>query len=661
MRWSKVVLSLVVILLIAVVVGLVKPRLSAFLQAMKAPELPPLKTLDVVYRPDAQNWTAAKSERYHHLSQGSRTLNIPLSWFMALEEPAGGLVSALLTSDDRFADPGYLGRFGFLTRPPSEHNPEGLPIGFATTPYQSLIGIKDQKTAIGFTCAACHTGQLVYKEQRFVFDGAGANIDLGQFTVALGAALGQTLVSSQVPILNGRFERFAANVLGDRDNALDRVQLITDLENVVKALAAQPQGIDVTEGFSRLDALNRIGNMVFAIDPGRFDNYVNINAPVNFPHIWTSSWFSWVQYDGSIMQPLIRNVGEAMGTAARTDFVAPIEHGRFSNTIPIDNLHWIENALAGEQQPFEAKAFGGLHAPVWPEEFPPIDPALAADGHVLYDKHCKACHLPALTRAVTDGSDKGNAFWDLLKPVEWEENGEILSTSEHLIDVQIVHEDYLGTDAAQAAVLKTRTVNTAADANRDALGVVTSVCTPEASYPGKAGPADLTTVSIEDDPSLSYALALGAVVQRAIEEWMEDGHLDDAGQASYWGDRPNCLQGGKGYKARPLNGIWATGPFLHNGSVPTLEHLLGDESARPGKFLLGETQFDVVNVGLVVEPPKRRYSGSYTDAGYFVLDTSIPGNSNKGHAFDDERRPGVIGPALSAADRAALIEFLKTL
>ena len=112
----------------------------------------------------------------------------------------------------------------------------------------------------------------------------------------------------------------------------------------------------MTEGFTRLDALNRIGNQVFAIDTERYGNYVNINAPVNYPHIWTSSWFAWVQYDGSIMQPLTRNAGEAMGVSAEVNFRRPAEDGHFVSTIPFDNLHWIEKQLAGNTPPLHGKA-----------------------------------------------------------------------------------------------------------------------------------------------------------------------------------------------------------------------------------------------------------------------------------------------------------------
>ena len=126
-------------------------------------------------------------------------------------------------------------------------------------------------------------------------------IDLGLFTAALGATLGQTAVSGKLPVFNGRFDRFATNVLGDAYSDYRRVQLQTELDTLIATLAENLSAVDVVEGFARLDALNRIGNQVFAIDNHRFENYVPINAPVNYPHIWTSPWFDWVQYDGSIM------------------------------------------------------------------------------------------------------------------------------------------------------------------------------------------------------------------------------------------------------------------------------------------------------------------------------------------------------------------------
>jgi len=105
------------------------------------------------------------------------------------------------------------------------------------------------------------------------------------------------------------------------------------------------------------------------------------------------------------------------------------------------------------------------------------------------------------------------------------------------------------------------------------------------------------------------------------------------------------------YKARPLSGIWATPPFLHNGSIPTLHDLLVPVSERPRTFYLGEKRYDTKKLGY----ESAKFKGGYE------YDTRIAGNSNAGHEFDDRKAPGVIGPKLSDAERGALLEYLKTL
>ena len=119
---------------------------------------------------------------------------------------------------------------------------------------------------------------------------------------------------------------------------------------------------------------------------------------------------------------------------------------------------------------------------------------------------------------------------------------------------------------------------------------------------------------------------------------------------------PNELRGELAYKVRPLNGIWATPPYLHNGSVPTIDDLLGDPEKRPPTFYLGSREYDPVKLGYKTDP--------ITNG--FKFDTSIRGNSNRGHEFrkdfrKDKEIKGVIGPELSEGDRKALIEYLKTL
>ena len=132
------------------------------------------------------------------------------------------------------------------------------------------------------------------------------------------------------------------------------------------------------------------------------------------------------------------------------------------------------------------------------------------------------------------------------------------------------------------------------------------------------------------------------------------GELIEWYNESFYGELAQAVPG-EGYIAPPLDGIWATAPYLHNGSVPTLAQLL-KSSTRPTYWsrFLEETQvYDRTNVGwvhTVLEYGKDGARGS--DERKRIYDTTRPGYGNGGHTFGD---------ALSDRERTALIEYLKTL
>src|SRR5579859_4231710 len=513
-QWWRRLCGLLVILFILAVIGfLTGPTVGALVATLTPPRLPQAIPMEAQVWPGNQNWSAEQAGQFHFETQGTHTLPVPLSWLLALEEPLDSPLSIPFGKKGRFADPAYLQRFGFIGSKPTSDNPDGLPIGFAVTSYQTIAGLMQKDSSVGLTCAACHTGSVVYQGKRYIVDGGPATTDLGQFTKALAAALGQTALSEKLGPLDGRFERFAKAALGSTYSDATRNKLASDLDSVLGQVAGQPGGIDVIEGFTRLDALNRIGNQVFALDPHRYGNYVNINAPVRYPFIWTSSWFNWVQYDGSIMQPLVRNAGEAMGVGAQFIFDAPPEAGRFQSSIAFDNLHWIEQTLAGPEEPLKKKAFSGLNAPVWPQAFPAIDQVKAADGAQLYDKLCKGCHLPALTHDVAYGKAPDSPFWSHFAPIRWKKkDGKEAWTDESVLDVHIIKQAEIGTDPAQGHVLLNRQVNTTGTERKEAgqftprLGLDIDVCVGS------------DTVHVSDNAIQSFATALGGMVQQGIDE-----------------------------------------------------------------------------------------------------------------------------------------------
>lgn len=94
-----------------------------------------------------------------------------------------------------------------------------------------------------------------------------------------------------------------------------------------------------------------------------------------------------------------------------------------------------------------------------------------------------------------------------------------------------------------------------------------------------------------------------------------------------------------------LDGLWLRGPYLHNGSVPTIADLLEPATARPTAFYRGYDVIDASRIGFVSSGPEAEAAG-------FRYDTTQPGNGNQGHEY---------GIALPAGQKRALLEYLKTL
>ena len=555
-----------------------------------------------------QNWSSSQREWFHFANQGTLTFGIPYEWFMALEQPRLSLTGA----PGLLSDPEYLDRFGFIPGRLEGANHE-LPVGFAQGgPMFRGDGsvwlnpqTKAAMTGVGLTCAACHTGRLTYRNTTVLIDGGSAMTNLNQLRSAVPVAL---LYTRHLP---WRFERFARRVLGPDASEQAKSDLRAQFDQVLAQidlihqhdLAVMPQSVE--EGYARLDALNRIGNFVFAVDTQRFENYVGWSAPVHFPRIWNAPWFSWVQYNGAVEQPMVRNAGEALGVGAPINLTGA-KRDLYASGIEFKTLFDLEKLIAGEQ-PDAAHGFRGLNSPKWPAQvLPAINETLAAQGAKLYVDRCQSCHLAPVTEA---------AFW---ASERWQPAN---SAGERYLDLEMVPIKHVGTDPAQAEGMLKRSVSV---------------------------PADL------DINRSEFAMALGQLVEKAVNRWYDaqTPSVPEDVRQEMNGHRNNGARGLLAYKVRPLNGIWATPPYLHNGSVPTLYALLSPVAERPAKFYLGDREYDPVNVGYRTEKAP----------GLFEMDTSIKGNSNSGHEFaDGPERPGRVGRFLTPDERRALVEYLKTL
>jgi cytochrome c2 len=165
----------------------------------------------------------------------------------------------------------------------------------------------------------------------------------------------------------------------------------------------------------------------------------------------------------------------------------------------------------------------------------------------------------------------------------------------------------------------------------------------EASYPNKVVPLGV----IGTDRTL-----VDAMTPRLFENINQTWLAREIGPDG----KPIQLNLNHGYQAPPLDGVWATAPYFHNASVPTVYDVL-NSAARPKihtrSYQTGKEEYDPVKLGwkvTVLEKPADASLSGYERRR--IYDTGIPGQSNSGHTFGDK---------LSEAERMAVIEYLKTL
>ena len=141
-----------------------------------------------------------------------------------------------------------------------------------------------------------------------------------------------------------------------------------------------------------------------------------------------------------------------------------------------------------------------------------------------------------------------------------------------------------------------------------------------------------------------YDQALMAVMADFGDKWLERYEITDEEAARLEVSNP-YWKFERIWISRPMSGIWAAAPYLHNGSVPTMYHLLLPASERPVKFTYFSREYDPINMGFKWDEP--------LDAAPLLAtyDTTVSGLGNQGHEY---------GTSMTDDERYALIEYLKT-
>jgi hypothetical protein len=620
-----------------------------------------------------QGWKPADSMWFYNTTQGSDLL--PYDFFMALEKPG---TSELFRSNDN------LNYYRYLPQQATLSNPDALPVGFVKDRYKG-------KDFLGFACAACHTGQLNYKGTGIRIDGGPAGTDMDSFLKDLGAALWA------VRIDQGSVHARFVNKVMDRGHYASEKDVVGDLQKY--ALRLEMYNIinhsETRYGYSRLDAFGRIYNRVLEhivtqdelkdqlaqlnaaaadlVKSGKLDvaditaiekqqrggilsdnqrdhlvlrlsqqlplktllrlgeNLFNRpDAPVSYPFLWDVPQHDYVQWNGiganASLGSIGRNAGEAIGVFATLDWAEKpgfslsslisgqgihVTHISFASSINVHNLRLVEDRLKL------------LQSPKWPADLlRPICEERRARGERLFKTYCEACH----TNVKRDDPQR-----------------RIVARMSRLTDI--------GTDTQMARNAATATGLSGILRNQYVnAGPGDDLINERAPVAALLTKATLSVVATPEENKTylrrAYQWIYDLVAEKLsnqIEPSLKHGNYDPDTSADPYASLLS-------YKARSLNGIWATAPYLHNGSVPTLYDLLlpkrGPKDAangeyRPDKFQVGSREFDPDRVGLI----SSGYSG-------FTFDTSHRGNSNAGHAY---------GTGLDKENRLDLLEYLKSL
>ena len=490
-------------------------------------------------------------------------------------------------SKDLFNSAANLEPFGFLIEAPDlKNNPDNLPVGVA----KAVVTVGQYKgTYAGLTCAACHTSQIQYQDKKVRIDGGVANhFDIQTWMQALLASLEATVNNPE------KFKSFSQRVhaKSQTTEADLRARLIADTL-AVREVAELQLVAPFTQAPGQIDALGFIHNAATGMRTGSLDNIRLAATPVKPPFLWNAPQSAWVQWSGVLDNPLGRNYGESLGVFSRYDLKSSNpEAGLFESTTDIKGLVALETLLRR------------LAPPKWPEEtLGKLDQSRVEIGAKLFNKHCIECHTSY--------------------PYRW---GAQRKDGNRGIENAMVPQSIIGTDATQ-------------------LQGVTFDPTPTlltkqlaAFFNGKE------TVNHGEFATVVFA----KILQRSLKE---SGPYTAADMASMNGYViPGESAPVNSYKAAPRDGAWATGPFLHNASVPNMYELLSPAAERTKTFYVSR-EFDPVKLGMDIS----RKNGGY------LFDTSRLGNSNAGHSFEGTPGPGVIGPELSQTERYALIEYLKSI
>jgi mono/diheme cytochrome c family protein len=555
---------------------------------------------------------------FYHLPQGHEHLSLPVLRALASKQ---SLVAAMKGQKAGFqAMLDQPERFGLLSDP---DNPEQLPVGMSIAPADA----HQPYARVGFNCAACHVAELQFQGRKLRVDGAPGLADMEAFNKEMAEVLWLTLKNEE--LLVDFLVRLSKQLpLQPREATSPQSTELTDNQRLQSAFPANDLSPDAT------------GNSVEKLRAEVKKYRANPEpAPTLDEYVRDLSW-----------KP-IRKVSDAIrllqGHLAYFQRLGPFISAHTAGGPGRIDAFGVARALlfsAGPDNQADScrtKEKVPLTAPV---SFPCLW-EFRAHGWMHWDGNTNSILQRNIGQSLGMGATIDRKTFDssvlprnLMKLEEiagsfvaprWPEQifgvldqarisrGEALFTRE----CKGCH----GADTGH--VLPVQTVGT--DRNR------------ADNYAAKVGDCD-------------FSAALADLLRRVeVQVTTRDGLSQ---QAEALEPKSVLWQSTEGYVARPLDGVWATAPYLHNGSVPSLWDLLQPPSNRPARFSFQGAEYDPVKVGYVYgSPDEPNRDGSAAQAaggGPFVFDVTQSGNSNEGHLY---------GTTLSDEDKRDLLEYLKSI
>ena len=595
----------------------------------------------------SQGWSKQDAKRWYTLPQGSRL--IKQSWLNALKD-----------NEDRAAfSPKTMSKYGYVYGSKND----ALPLGFTVENDQSGT------QWVGLNCSACHTAVLKTPSAEVLIHGGQTMADFQRF---LGDLISNVETTFEKP---DKFAAFSKRVVDGGDASQLKNELAGWLKLRKRIQSAEPK--EHKWGRGRADAVGVIlAKTSVVVSPDSDAPLPKSNAPVSYPFIWNTNQQALLQHNGVVsngsdygpfkvtkLGALIRNWTEVLGVFGQAEMNP--EDGSVTSSIHLENLLELEQILAR------------LKSPRWPVSFGEIDEKKHASGKKIYREHCAGCHANIEPNDLkTDIKVKANLTEKLDGPFLYMQPIVDISVTSRMQAARASSSsELIGTDPLMACNSTLHTIETGmlrgtpkllsvTGGSEEVYGdyaITTDVLTtlinkevkPRLGELGKAylrdqseGALDMVRNFVRDKVGFGYA---GSSYDPEKPGSALDQFLAMCADQTVLAHLRNSDLPLPAYKARPLNGVWATAPYLHNGSVPTLHDLLKPQNQRPRRYGYLDGQFDTKRVGLV---------DRMGEQGATVLDvynedgSPILGNWNGGHEY---------GTNLSEHERLDLIEYLKGL